>query len=447
MEQEEAIDLGRLLHVMLERKTIIGGIVAGCTVLAVAVAFLLPEKYESTTLVQTKSTSKLDLSGAGAAMAMMGLGGGAASSTVSYIELMKSRTVLEPIIETLDLPEEEKEDMTATGFAKNVLDIQNTKATNLITVTAEGRTPEEAQQISQSVVDNFLLLMTDMNRQEQSFLVRFLTERIEKARKDSDEAAQALEDFSRKTQVYGPTEQAQAQIEQMTVLDKTLANLKVERESTQARLAQASEQLEKQNTNSKTYNVADNSNILNIRDSLVRKEVELVGLEQKYQEKHPAVIAAKEELKKLQEKLASEVANAVDAGTVTMNPLQAELLKEKTLAQVNLAVTEASEQALREWQEKAEADMGQLSEDILAYTKLSRDAQMKNEIYINLVKNCEQAKIQQTMESMDIQIVDRADLPKKPASPKKLLITVIGFVFGCMLSFSYGFIAYHKETR
>ncbi len=441
MEQEEAIDLGRLFHVMLERKKIIGGIVAGCTVLAVATAFLLPEKYESTTLVQTRAAK----AGGGAA-ALLGFGG-ASAVEMSYIELMKSRSVLEPIIETLDWPEEEKENLTAVGFAKNVLDIQNTKATNLITVTAKSRTPEEAQQISQSVVDNFLLLMTDMNRQEQSFLVRFLTERIEEARKDSDEAAQALEDFSRKTQVYGPTEQAQAQIEQMMALDKTLANLKVERESTQARLAQASEHLEEQNANSKAYNVADNSNILSIRDSLVKKEVELVGLEQKYQEKHPAVIAAKEELKKLQEKLASEVANAVDAGTVTMNPLQAELLKEKTLAQVGLAVTEASEQALREWQEKAEADMGQLSEDILAYTKLSRDAQMKNEIYVNLVQNCEQAKIQQTMESMDIQIVDRADLPKKPASPKKLLITAIGFVLGCMLSFGYGLVAYHKETR
>jgi len=444
MEQEEEIeiDLGRLFHVMLERKKIIGGIVAGCTVLAIATAFLLPEKYESTTLVQTRAAVK---AGGGTA-ALLGLGGAPTVET-SYIELMKSRSVLEPIMETLDWPEEEKENLTAASFAKDVLDIQNTKATNLITVTAEGRTPEEAQQISQSVVDNFLLLMTDMNRQEQSFLVRFLTERIEEARKDSDEAAQALEDFSRKTQVYGPTEQAQAQIEQMTALDKTLANLKVERESTQARLAQASEHLEKQNANSKAYNVADNENILNIRDSMVRKEVEIVGLEQKYQEKHPAVIAAKEELKKLQEKLASEVANAVDAGTVTMNPLQAELLKEKTLAQVSLAVAKAREQALREWQEKAEADMGQLSEDILAYTKLSRDAQMKNEIYINLVKNCEQAKIQQTMESMDIQIVDRADLPKKPASPKKLFITAIGFVLGCMISFGYGLVAYHKTER
>jgi len=441
MEQEEAIDLGRLFHVMLERKKIIGGIMAGCTTLAVATAFLLPEKYESTTLVQTRAAAK---AGGGAA-ALLGFGG-ASAVEMSYIELMKSRSVLDPIMETLDWPEEEKENLTAAGFAKDVLDIQNTKATNLITVTAEGRTPEEAQQISQSVVDNFLLLMTDMNRQEQSFLVRFLTERIEEARKDSDEAAQALEDFGRKTQVYGPTEQAQAQIEQMMALDKTLANLKVERESTQARLAQASEHLEKQNANSKAYNVADNENILNIRDSMVRKEVELVGLEQKYQEKHPAVITAREELKKLQEKLASEVANAVDAGTVTMNPLQAELLKEKTLAQVSLAVTEASEQALREWQEKAEADMGQLSEDILAYTKLSRDAQMKNEIYVNLVKNCEEAKIQQTMESMDIQIVDRADLPKKPASPKKLLITAIGFVLGCMISFGYSLIAYHKDT-
>jgi len=447
MEQEEAIDLGRLFHVMLERRKIIGGIVAGCTILAVTTAFLLPEKYESTTLVQTKSASKLDLSGASAAMAIMGLGGGAASPTISYIELMKSRTVLEPIMAEIEMDEEEREEMTAEKFAKKFLEIENTKSTNLITVTAEGRTPEEAQQISQSVVDNFLLLMTDMNRQEQSFLVRFLTERIEEARKDSDEAAQALEDFSRKTQVYGPTEQAKAQLEKLAAFDKNLAEMEVAKENAQARLANAAAGLEAQNASSKAYNVADNENILKIRDSIVRKEVELVGLEQRYQEKHPSVIAASKELEKLQESLAGEVANAVDAGTVTLNPLQAEFLKEKALAEAGIAVANASEAAVKELQKKAEEDMGQLSEDILAYTKLSRDAQMKNEIYVNLVKNCEEAKIQQTMESMDIQIVDCADLPKKPASPKKLLITAIGFVLGCMLSFGYSLVAYHKETR
>ena len=81
--------------------------------------------------------------------------------------------------------------------------------------------------------------------------------------------------------------------------------------------------------------------------------------------------------------------------------------------------------------------------------RLQRDANIKNEIYVNLVKQCENDKIQEAMESMDIQIIDAANLPDadKPAAPRKKLITAIGFVIGCLLSFGYGLIRYKREER
>jgi len=68
---------------------------------------------------------------------------------------------------------------------------------------------------------------------------------------------------------------------------------------------------------------------------------------------------------------------------------------------------------------------------------------------LSLVKQCEQDKIQEAMESMDIQIIDPANLPDedKPAGPRKKLITAIGFVIGCLISFGYGLICYKREER
>ena len=114
---EESIDLSRLFQIMAMRWIPVVGIVLSFTILAFIVSLLLPKQYESTTLVQTRNASKVDLSGTAAAMAALGVGGGAVSSpTMNYIELMQSRTVLEPIIESLDFPEDEKPD--AKKFAK-----------------------------------------------------------------------------------------------------------------------------------------------------------------------------------------------------------------------------------------------------------------------------------------------------------------------------------------
>ena len=102
LEKEESIDLGKLWQVTKEHKKIVAGIIVGCTAIATITAFVLPKQYESTTLVQTRDASKSMGGQAAAAMAALGVGGSASSPTNNYMELMKSRTVLEPIIDDMD---------------------------------------------------------------------------------------------------------------------------------------------------------------------------------------------------------------------------------------------------------------------------------------------------------------------------------------------------------
>jgi len=73
---------------------------------------------------------------------------------------------------------------------------------------------------------------------------------------------------------------------------------------------------------------------------------------------------------------------------------------------------------------------------------------IKNEVYLNLVKQYEQNKIQAAMESMDIQIVDMANLPDidKPVAPRKKLIVAIGFVVGILIAMGYSLRVYRREA-
>ncbi|WP_303841319.1 Wzz/FepE/Etk N-terminal domain-containing protein, partial [Selenomonas ruminantium] len=99
MENEESIDLGRLMQILYDRRKTVGAIVGGCTALALIVSFALPKTYESTTLVQTRNAGAA-IGGASAMAAM--LGGGSGGPELNFIELMKSRTVLEPIIDQME---------------------------------------------------------------------------------------------------------------------------------------------------------------------------------------------------------------------------------------------------------------------------------------------------------------------------------------------------------
>ena len=446
---EDSIDLSRLFHIMSEHKPAIFCIVGMCTLLALVISFLLPKQYESTTLVQTRAATKMDISGAAGAMAALGLGGlgggNVVSPTMNYIELMKSRTVLDPIIDSLNFEEERP---TAKDFAKKYLEIKNTKGTNLIEVSARGKTPEEAQQISQTVVDNFLLMQTDMNQQTQSLLMKFLDERIHSTKDEMEKSEDNLAQFSREHKVYSPTDQAKAVIEQMAAYDKEIGKAEVEAASAQASLSAANEKLGEQKSGSKAYNISDNETVQKIRDEIVSKRVELAGLEQNYTELHPSVQKAQKELDQLSASLNAEVVSSVDSGATTLNPTHSELSKERALASVHLAVAQASEQALKAQRSKREEELGTFPDDVAEYMRLMREVKIKNEVYANLVKQYEQNRLQAAMESMDIQIIDPANLPDidQPAAPHKKLITAIGFLLGVFISVFYGAFLYRKEA-
>ena len=445
VQQEESIDLGKLMQILYDRRKTVGTIVGGCTALALIVSFALPKTYESTTLVQTRSAGK-DMGGAAAMAAAMGIGGATASPTLNYIELMKSRTVLDPIIDQLEW-EDEKKKPNAKDFAKKTLKIENTKQTNLITVTATGKTPEEAQMISQGVVDNFLAMQTDKGQQTQSTLVQFLNDRITEAKKDAEDARTKFAEYQQNHKVYSPDEQAKAAVAKMNAFDEALSNMAVQQKASQAKLDAVSAKLGDIRSSSQNFNINDNETVMALRKQIVDAQVGLVGLQERYTEENPNVISAKERIAALQNKLTEEVNTIVASKYTTMNPTQAALIGEQANAQVSMAVAQASATAIQERKAEKEKELEQFPKEVLEYLNLQRDTAIKEEIYTSLVKQCEQNKIQEAMESMDIQIIDPADLPDedKPAGPRKKLITAIGFVIGCLISFGYGLIKYKRE--
>ena len=444
----DTIDLRKLFSLMIEKKKIVLAIVVICTIIATIVAFVLPKSYQSTTLVRVKSGGS-SMSGYAVMSAGFGIdtGGGSSGSPESYIELMKSREVLEPIIAELDLSDEDKEKLTAEGFAKKNLEVTNIKKTDLITIAAYGKTPEEAQRISQGVADNFLALMTKLNKEDNSSVLKFLDERIKIAKEEMETAENKLQAYQQEHKIYAPDEQAKAIIANLNNYDTTIAQLQAQSEGDSAKLAGVTSQLEQQNASLLEYNVSDNTNIGNIRESIVNKRVELVGLQQQFTDEHPDVIKAKEELNSLERSLSDEIAKAVNSQSVTLSPVQASLLKDKISTEVQISVNNASLEALKAKQAEAQESIATLSADSVEYMRLERNAKITGQVYISLVQNYEQTRIQEAKDSMDIQIIDAADLPKEdmPAKPNKKLIVVIGFVLGIMISFGYTLYNYSRR--
>lgn len=446
---DNTIDLRKLFSIIGEQKKVIIPIIVICTVIAIVVAFVLPKSYQSNTLVRIKSSGGSNLSGYAAMAAGFGIdiGGASSASPENYIELMKSREVLEPIIEQVDMPEEDKEKLTTENFIKKYLEITNTKKTDLINITAYGKTPEEAQMISQSVADNFLTLMTKLNKEGNSSTINFLNDRMAIAKEEMETAENKLQAYQQEKGIYSPDDQAKALIDRLSAYDTNIAQLEAQEQANSAKLQDVTAQLEQQNSSLLEYNISDNDAIMNLRTAIVNKQVELVGLEQRYTEEHPDVIQAKQELAELKRSLDREIQSAVNSESATLTPVQGNLLMEKVQTETAKAVTSASLDALKSKQQEAEGNISTLSADSVEYMRLLRDKNITSEVYTNLVKAYENTRIQEAQESMDIQVIDAANLPREdmPAKPNKKIIVAIGFVLGIMISFGYTLYVYNKR--
>ena len=457
MEDDEVeLDLGKVMTKFWENRVLAAKLSAGLAIVFLAGSLVWPKTYESTTVVQTAANASL---GGGAAAAMAALSGASTNTlATNYIELMKSRTVLQPIIEDMEYEDgifrtaEEKKIRTVADYTKwadKNLEIENTKGTNLITITAKGKTPEEAQKIAQAVADNFLNMQTDLNQKQQSLLLKFLNERIETSKQEAEEAEKKFAEYQKEHKVYSPEEQAKAAVSKMDAFDNTLANLKVQQEATRAEADTASDQLAKINGNSRTFQINDNETVVKMRQQIANKQVELVTLEQRFTEENPGVVKARAELEQLKRNLTKEVNDIVASETATLNPQQAALLQKQTAAEVSNAVAQVSEKAVQSRRDEEEKKLESFPDDVREYLELQRDAEIKNKIYGTLVQQAETTRIEEAKESMDIQIVDSANLPLEdmPASPKKGRNTAIGFVLGLFISFGYAFYLYWREMR
>lgn len=446
---DNTIDLRKLFSIIGEQKKVIIPIIVICTVLAIIVAFVLPKSYQSNTLVRIKSSNNSAMSSMAAMAAGFGIdvGGSSSASPENYMELMKSREVLEPIMEQVDMPEEDKEKLTTEDFIKKYLEITNTKKTDLINITAYGKTPEEAQMISQSIADNFLTLMTKLNKEGNSSAINFLNDRMAIAKEEMETAENKLQAYQQEKGIYSPDDQTKALVDKLDDYDKKIAQLEAQEQANSAKLQDVTGQLEQQNSSLLEYNISDNDAIMNLRTAIVNKQVELVGLQQRYTEEHPDVIRAREELAELKKSLDREIQSAVNSKSATLTPVQGNLLMEKVQTETAEAVTSASLDALKAKQQEAEGNMSTLSADSVEYMRLLREQNITSEVYTNLVKAYENTRIQEAQESMDIQIIDAANLPREdmPAKPNKKLIVAIGFVLGIMISFGYTLYVYNKR--
>lgn len=163
-DNEDVIDLRKFFKVIMEKRKIFVAIIILCTFIATIVAFVMPKTYQSNTTIRIKTLT-----------------------AAKGIELMKSAEVIEPVMNELNLS-----GISTAKFISSNLSIINPRNTDLISVTAYGKTPEEAQAIVKAVLDNYAVAIDEYNEDQNASTLDYLNEYMAEAEKEMKEEENKL---------------------------------------------------------------------------------------------------------------------------------------------------------------------------------------------------------------------------------------------------------------
>jgi len=154
----------------------------------------------------------------------------------------------------------------------------------------------------------------------------------------------------------------------------------------------------------------------------------------------------KKEIDVLKLQLSQQVEKIVTSQTETTNPLYQQLIVSISQTQTVITALESRVSALADLVKETEKQFELLPEKEIELARLTRDLQVAENIYSVLLQKKEEYRIQEAMQTANIQKVDMAILPdiNKPVSPKtKMNIAVaifLGLFLGAMLAFLFEYL-------
>jgi capsular polysaccharide transport system permease protein len=218
---------GEKLWVLWRSRRFLRGVTWKTLIASIVLAFLVPPHYKSAVRFVPGENSASSGSGSmmgllskalGSDNSSMGFGLDAASLLGAktpgafYVEVLKSRTVQDRLINGFDLRARYRKSTYFEARKKlaKFTDIEEDKKSGVITLTVTDYEPQMAAQIANAYVDELNRLAVDLNTSSAHRERQFLEERLATAKQDLARASASLSQFTSKNSMVDPQNEGRA---------------------------------------------------------------------------------------------------------------------------------------------------------------------------------------------------------------------------------------------
>ena len=422
--EEITIDLRELWRILKKNFKIIFAVTLLFSLLGVAYLFLKKPVYESTSLFRIQIPHGI----ANSPIEWEGTDHTAQKSIGTYVAILKSRSVVEPIIAQLENNAEKVP--SYEEYSNNRILTENLRDTEILKISTRASSAEKAQEFNRLLTEKFLNRLTEISRNTQSNTRQFIEGRVEIAQQELTTAEDTLNNFKKEKNIFSPNEQMQIISSQVKFLDKIKAENQINLESARARNDAANSQFKISGGS-----LANNASLRSYQVQLAELEAKRISYLEQYTEEHPLVKEVNESIAGIKKLLQEEIEKVAAQQAPSEDSVYQSLLMDKFKSEAEIAVAENNLEMIAQIERKYQNEVTNLTDTEREYLELTRNLNLAQEIYVMLAKRLEEAKVAEVSVINEVSVVDVPNLPEKPVEPKKSRVlpiaALVGFILSC----------------
>ena len=307
--------------------------------------------------------------------------------------------------------------------------------------------------VAMTIANTLCDVLTDRNqrirREGVSDVRTFLEEQLATYKQKLEEAESALRQFKVNNRVTSLDKEVEEQLKLAKIIELQYQEAKNERQRNEQYIASISEQIKSQQKNivPSIANVSNQiiqslkSQLSSLQNSYIKLQLQGVPLD------NSKMIELTNDMAQVRLSLAEEARKIAEQQHV-VDPVSqmASLYQRKFELDLNIEMLRTQENSLASSLRRYENSLRRLPDKEFSLAKLTRERDLANNLYNLLYERREEARISEAEKIGNMRIIDRAQLPKKPITPRKELNLAIGLMLGLTIGFGLVFFLETLDT-
>ncbi|MDA3788145.1 MAG: polysaccharide biosynthesis tyrosine autokinase [Desulfobacula sp.] len=270
--------------------------------------------------------------------------------------------------------------------------------------------PAVATKVVNSVAQAYIDELLDMQMEISGYSIGWMEKKAEIQRENLEESEKDLNDYKRKHDIITIEDRLTVLPERLSDLSKNLTKAETRRKELSAVYSQI-KNIKKEQLETIPV-IVENTSVGSINKTILNAEQKISELSKKYGFKHPRMITAKNELKGLKTKKIKELEKAVQT-----------IKNEYQLARSN-------ERDLKELLDQTKFQAARMGEKSIQLDILKRKVSTNRFLYDALIKKMKEKGITEQNQSVNVWVIEKAQMPQIPATPRKNRNILLGIILG-----------------